>query len=441
MRIDQRFPFNGAVMPQAFYGSGFNLTDNWFLPQLVRSDIPDAGLYRWSLEHPVDILDPDDLPDPAIAPEPPDGDSRVTQNYAMFSSNREDPNAVAMRMRVYPPDYNMGAGTFQTYLGGAINVAGYGERLVIEKAGYHRVEDYWYGTSQMRKSCILINGENDRASSQVRGSIPKAILAPGYDYAEMRTDLEATSQYSSYVETGTNLTRRVLFIDDKLLILADTLDSTTGAQQFDWLLHGATGGNPAPDAYVQDNQARRAVWTKPSGVRLWHQMITDAQFNDEPLFETDYIELVDDEGVPEPYLRARTNGQNVQYLALVYPLPAGAADPVVTPLTLANGVAAKITGGVHDGEVVVALRTGPGRLDPQGEFGVSTDAQLCAYRIDAQGDAQMLAMIDGADADLVGTPLALDLGQTSTAARVMTEGIPVLYAAQGVRVGGTSATK
>jgi hypothetical protein len=170
-------------------------------------------------------------------------------------------------------------------------------------------------------------------------------------------------------------------------------------------------------------------------------MVTDAQFNDEPLFETDYIELIDDEGVAEPYLRARTNGQNVQYLALVYPLPAGAADPLVTPLTVANGVAAKITGGVHDGEIVVALRTGPGRLDPQREFGVSTDALLCAYRIDARGDAQMLAMVDGADADLVGTPLALDLGQTSTAARVVTEGVPVLYAAQGVRVGGALVTQ
>lgn len=436
MRIRQRYPHNGRVMPQAFYGGGYNNADG-FLHSLVRSDFPDAALYRWALEHPVSILDTDDLADPTIAPAPPATDSVVRQSYAVLSSDPADPEAVMMRLRVFPPEQVL-QWTFQTYLGGAFNIAGYGERLAIEKAGYGRVASYNLGISQQRKNCIMINGLNNVADHMVRGRFTRSLLTPAFQYAEMQTDLASTSSNSSYVQTQTDLTRRAIFIDRRLFLVADTLSSATGEHQFDWLLHGATGGNTDGDAFTKDNAARTAVWTRPSGVRLWTKMISPADFNDELLYETDYIDKNDSTGQPEPYLRARTTGAAVDYLALLYPLDAGAAAPVVTDLQITGGAAVAVTGGMHAGTLVIALRTGAGRLEPAGDFRASSDARICIYKLDATGTPEFLAVVDGTDAALAGSPLAFSLDHPAAAVQHMEAGAPALHVATEVGLAGAS---
>ncbi|MBW2457271.1 MAG: hypothetical protein JRI68_22375, partial [Deltaproteobacteria bacterium] len=131
MRLMQRYPFNGVMMPQGFYGGGYNSPDA-FLGSLIRADFPDAPLYRWALDQPVPMTDVEPA-DGSIQGVAPTEHSQVTRSYAVLSSDLSDPEAVMMRMRVFPPGYGCESGTFQTYQAGAFNIAGYGQRLAIEK--------------------------------------------------------------------------------------------------------------------------------------------------------------------------------------------------------------------------------------------------------------------------------------------------------------------
>ena len=426
MRLLQRYPFNSATMPQGFFEGGYNSPDS-FLGDLVRPEYDDAPQYLWSLYHP-NTLSGFNIADPSVQQAAIPFNSRVTRSYAVFSSDLGDPQAVMMRMRVFPPDYWCESGTFQTYLGGAFNICGYGQRLVIEKAGYHR-EDYQFGTSMQRKSVIMVDGQNDPSYMQVRGKFTRALLTPAVDYAEMQTDLDGTHAGSAYKQKGVNLTRRALFADKKIFLIADTLVSTTGSRQYDWLLQGCTGGG----TYSSDQATRKALWTKPGGERLLLKMVTPATFNTTTLTEADYIDKNDASGREEPYLRARTNGSTQHYLALLCPLDSGMAEPTITEIgTVAGAVVAKISGGPISGELVVALRTGAAPLVHNADFLADSDALITVYKLDAGGQVEYLAMIDGTTASLDGTAFAINLAGTGTASLLEEPGGPRLYVSTAV---------
>ncbi|RLB65349.1 MAG: hypothetical protein DRI90_02235 [Deltaproteobacteria bacterium] len=409
MRIMQRYPFNGVMMPQAYYAGGYNSPDA-FLGSLVRPDFPDAALYQWALEQPV-LMDDTPPADPSIVAAPPTEHSQVVRGYALLSSDLTDPQAVAMRMRVFPPGYSCESGTFQTYQGGAFNIAGYGQRLAIEKAGYHRIEDYHYGTSAQRKNTILIDGQNDPSYLQVRGVFSRSLLTGSLDYAELHTDLSASPESSAYVTQGVDLTRRVIFVDRRYFVIADSLASTTGSHDYDWLLHGATGGG----SFAQDEGAGSATWTKPGGERLLLQLLSSATLSSEQLIEPDFIDQDDDQGRPEPYIKATTQGAAAQFLAVLYPLDDGMGDPGIAPLSVTGAAAGEITGGASDGTVVVALRTGTSPLAHQGAYLCDTDGSLCLYKLDDQGEPETLLMVDGTSAALFGTTFSITLGSPGTA--------------------------
>ena len=426
MRLLQRYPFNSATMPQGFFEGGYNSPDT-FLGSLVRPEYDDASQYLWSLYHP-NTLGGFSIADPSVQQAAIPFNSHVTRSYAVFSSDLGDPEAVMMRMRVFPPGYWCESGTFQTYLGGAFNICGYGQRLVIEKAGYTR-EEYHFGTSMQRKSVVMIDGQNDPSYMQVRGAFRRALLTPAVDYAEMQTDLDGTHAGSAYKQKQVNLTRRTLFADKKVFLISDTLVSTTGSHQYDWLLQGCTGGG----TYTKDNSGRTALWTKPGGERLLLKMITPAEFNTTDLYEADYIDKNDATGREEPYLRARTNGSTVHYLALVCPLDAGTAEPTITEIgTVPGAVVAKISGGPISGDLVVALRTGAAPLVHNADFLADSDALITAYKLDAGGQVQYLAMVEGTTASLDGTAFAINLPEPGAAALLEEPGGPKLYVSTSV---------
>ena len=205
-RILQRYPFNGVLMPQGFFEGGYNSPDS-FLSRLVRPDFPDAALYRWAIEHPVEMTEVD-LYDPSIASAGPLDNTVVEHAYAVMSSDLSSPNAVTMRMRAFPPGPACQSGTFQTYLGGAFNIAAYGQRMAIERGGYHRVDDYDEGTSQRRKNTILIDEQNDPSFMQVRAWFRRYLTSGPFDYAELQTDLDSSHASSAYVAGDVDLTRR-----------------------------------------------------------------------------------------------------------------------------------------------------------------------------------------------------------------------------------------
>jgi hypothetical protein len=88
-----------------------------------------------------------------------------------------------------------------------------------------------------------------------------------------------------------------------------------------------------------------------------------------------------------------------------------------------------ITGGVHEGTVVVALRSGAAPLVPEGDFRVSTDAKICAYKLDAAGEAEFLAAVDATMAQLQGSNLAFDMARPGTGVQRMEDGSPTLHVA------------
>jgi hypothetical protein len=426
MRILQRYPFNGSLMPQGFFEGGYNGHDT-FLASLVRSDFPDAGLYRWALDHPLAMEDAEPA-DPAIAAVPPARSSHVSQSFAVLSSDLADPDAVTMRLRVYPPGYACESGTFQTYLAGAFNLAGYGERLAIEKGGYHRIEDYHYGTSAIRKSVVLVDGASDPSFLQVRGRFVSSLLGGVLDYAELETDRASSPDSSSYVSAGVDLTRRVMFVDRSYFVMLDTLSADGGSPSYDWLLHGATGGG----TFAQDEASSTARWIKPGGEQLLLRMLTDATWSTESLVETDFIDFDDDQGLDEPYVKLTTQGSESQYLAVLYPLDTGMSEPAIETLAVSGAAVGRISGGASSGTVVVAVPTTTVPLSHEGEYLCDTDARLCLYKLDAGGAPEYLLMVDGTSAQLFGETFSISLPSRGTALLRAGSGAPELVEAAAI---------
>jgi len=418
MRLWQRYPFNGVMMPQGYFEGGYNGPDT-FLGSLIRPDFPDAPLYRWALDQPVAMEDVTPADD-GIQGQAPADSSLVTRSYAVLSSDLSDPEAVMMRLRVFPPGYGCQSGTFQTYLAGAFNLAGYGQRLAIEKAGYHHIDDYHYGTSAIRKNVVLVDGQSDPSFQQIRGAFVRSLLAGDLDYAELHTDQGPSHESSAFVTHGVDQVRRVMFVDRRYFVIADSLASSTGSHDVDWLLHGATGGG----SFAQDAQARTALWTKPGGERLLLQLLSPATLSPDQLIEPDFIDQDDDQGLAEPYVKATVSGDTAQFLAVLYPLDDGMSEPTITPLSVSGAAAGQITGGASDGTVVVAMATGAGGLAHEGSYLCDSDAALCLYALDGQGEPEFLLMVDGTTASLFGTSFAITLGATGTALLRATSGGP-----------------
>ena len=64
---------------------------------------------------------------------------------------------------------------------------------------------------------------------------------------------------------------------------------------------------------------------------------------------------------------------------------------------------------------MVAVRTGSAPLAPAGSFLASTDAKVCIYKLDDQGDVVYLAMIEGTSASVDGSSLSISAAATTTA--------------------------
>ena len=450
MRLLTRFPHNSTHIHFATDAGSYWSADT-FLGELVRSGFDDAGLYRWALEYPNDLLSQTELADETIQAQAPASDSCVTSSYAVLSSDLEDPDAVMMLMRVLTPDAVCGSGSYLGYWNGHFNINGYGERLAIDKEGYKMDldgdedvdnDDYLLCTSQKRRNTVTVEETNDANYKQPRGEFTWKLLAPPpVDYVQMETDLNETPTSSAYYTNSVELTRRVFFIEETFFIIVDTLESGAGSKTYDWLLHGATGGNTAEGHFVQDNNNLKATWEKTSGVSFLCQMIgsSTVTFNATELNELDFIEceapVTQEDGIEEPYIRARTSGTKVHYLVVLYPLDDEAPAPTITEITtVTDGKILKISGGPLGGDVVVAVNTGTGSLSHNNDFLADTNALITLYKLDAQEDSEYLVIVDGTSAELYGTSFDIDLGSTGTSAQVLEGAQYVDYNA--VQVGG-----
>ncbi len=109
------------------------------------------------------------------------------------------------------------------------------------------------------------------------------------------------------------------------------------------------------------------------------------------------------------------------------------AEPTITEIgTVAGAVVAKISGGPISGDLVVALRTGAAPLVHNADFLADSDALITVYKLDAGGQVEYLAMVEGTTASLDGTAFAINLPEPGTAALLEEPGGPRLYMSTAV---------
>jgi hypothetical protein len=386
MAILSRFPFNGCLAPQGLFEGGYS--ERWDMGYLVRPEFTDAGLYKWSQLSP-DSVRWDDLlwADKSIRPAAPVLPSRVEQSWAVLASSQTDPDAVMLYMATTPEDVTHIGGTYINYRP-YFTISAYGERVALEKAGY-RQGVYYYMTSLKRKNTIMIDNENNYNYQQPNAEFYGALISPRMDGLRLRTTTAASQASCSFKKYTVTLERQVFFPDKKYYIFGDRLTSGSGSHTYTWLLHGATGG--AGGAFVADDANNRAVWTKPSGVRLIARFAGDVALTDS--VEIDYIDST--AGIPEPFIKANRTGTNVNFLTVLYPANHGQADPVITPLTVAGAQAVTVLDGGDSSLVCAAMRDSFGTSASVTIAQMVVNADLALYREDKSGRLTYYSLTGG----------------------------------------------
>lgn len=381
LEIIGRSPRNAERQPdfsvETSLGRAFMLYD---IGRLINRDFPDAGLYLWAKLNPTPLTTSlDYLIDDSTAAEPPPPSGLMTTNNVVFCSDFTDPQAVFVRSGVLKSLVVHSSGTGIQYLAGDLILEAYGERLAIELAGYG--EENWDRLSI--QNVVELDDHNDYSASQVRGAFEGGHQNSHLDYARMKTDLSITPAQSSFKANNVNQTRHIFFLEKKLVILADQMRSGTGSHDYDFVLHGATGG--AAGAFTKDINNDFARWTKPSGVKLLVQFGSDVSLDPSNLTAHDYIEDHD-----EPYISARLHGSDVDFLTALYPLAAAAQAPSITRFNGSGYDALEIEG--EDGHFI-AISNRTGQL--VNYAGLETDGAVLIVKLDGLNQVAWYGLISG----------------------------------------------
>ncbi len=387
-----RYPFNGRRMPVTFDEPGEINLPRWNYAWLVTDKFKNAGLHRWHIETPtpIDIGYENYLIDKSIPAKPPAKSSYVKQSWAVLANNLADTDAVMLRIQFIKSDitkhrlyYSIG------YRGTHFNICGYGERLAIEKGGYGQGDNSFLN-SKARKNTILIDGENNEPYAQPRGRFLNHMLTQSLDYMAYRTINESVQNDCSFKKHDVTLYRHIFFPDKKFYIFADRLISSS-SHDYDWLLHGATGGNNAADAFVIDSNS--VVWTKPTGVKLAAHFLADAAISSDTA--TDFIEEHNSQYICEPYIKARRNGSIVYYCNVLYPVNHGMSAPVVKKVDNALAHGGFITDGSDSSTICIAMQKDFSNLQTLSFGSMSANGALVLYKETKDGTLSYFSLIRG----------------------------------------------
>jgi hypothetical protein len=375
---------------------------SYTLPLLINESFQYAPEYRWAKENPT-VIDSslDYMMDSSIGLEPPPVNSIVSDNYATFSGDLTDPDTIFMRMKILATEVPHGGGSALRYFGGGFNIIGFGERLAIDlTSGYGNV-DWGELVRASRQNVILIDGMDDPNYLQVRGSMEDAFLSDHLDYACMRTDLAMTPEESSFKIADVNQARHVFFPDKRFFVVVDEMRSGSGSHDYDFVLHGTTGGNSQPWAFRKELSYDRVTWTKTSGVRLLTQFVSDVELDAADLRAVDYFENPEEPFFEEPYIKARMSGTDVDFVTVLYPLANLESEPRMNVLNWPGYDAVKIP--TETGTVVVIKNRSGGEV----EFvGVRTDGEIALVKLDQIDRFEYFALIGGRTLSYLGDDLA-----------------------------------
>ncbi len=243
-----------------------------------------------------------------------------------------------------------------------------GEMLALD-AGYINFTNHNRVNRGFNHNVILVDGEGPPNSVVDGESIDggnDAFLEEFFtsafgDYAEVS---------ASYADV--DVRRRVMFTDSEYFVIADELrDDQTHTYQF--RLHGHGGGNGGGTYAREGNLAR---WTQTSAELLAYT-VASAQLTlseDEAVHSFDFLE--------EPthtVLQAEQNGDNAEFLTVLYPRSLDQGEPAVAEVATEGGQALQVSisagqdiAWVRDAAAIEVIFEGPaGNTHSDGVFGLA----------------------------------------------------------------------
>ncbi|MGH7789878.1 MAG: heparinase II/III domain-containing protein [Candidatus Binatia bacterium] len=220
---------------------------------------------------------------------------------------------------------------------GAFLLHAFGERLALDP-GYLTFAQRGLVSKPEDHNLILVDGagplnylagslawlQNPLAGPPVDGH---ATLSQPLDGAAVDA-VRVSTRYGQPAARAARITRDFVFADDRYLFIADAVDGPDETpRRYTWLLHGNGGGSSGGSFAATAHGAR---WERPGAV-LETAFAVDAGTPQVDSVEATH-EGEDRARLTHTTWRASVTGTALRSVQLVYPLPAGAAAPIVADL-------------------------------------------------------------------------------------------------------------
>jgi hypothetical protein len=352
---------------------------------VLPSFLPETSAYYWRWSHAPRLYETDghvDLGadaivtyDDSVVPAPPSWSP--TQFYAeggtaTFRSGWDDQAVMVLALGEHDTASEFGrdrAGAARAPQShehadpGAFLLHAFGERLALDP-GYLSFTTHGLVNQPQHHNTVLVDGQGPGdyllASFNWLAHPDQAPPAEGQSTLNATVDgagLDAATVRSSY--RGADLDRRLLFLDDRYLVVADQIGLTDGgAAAFTWMLHGNGGGTSGG---VFEPLASGGRWTI-GGARLDSAIgvSTDSGSTDVVLDTADFTHERDNqEAVTHTALEATVTGTVSEAVQLLYPSRVGEPPPTLASVALDHAAATTLVDAAGDRRVVAARSGDP----------------------------------------------------------------------------------
>ena len=244
----------------------------------------------------------------------------------------------------------------------------YGEYLGLD-AGYIS----WGNRSSVNKalnhSLILVDGQGPSTPTSSASSNEDSYLKNYYDIGGLQFCTDSTFYQN------TSIRRDVLFVDKELFVIRDRVDASA-THTYNWRLHG-NGGETSGGAFeLNDNIGK---WERENA-SLYAGVDAEISLSFSTTPDThsfSYLEIL-----THSTLDAECTAEDIDFLSILHPIPAGAAEPVIESLDFSNGSAFKLGNGVAASNSTGQIFTVPESQTGFPSFTALADFLYCGFAYD-----------------------------------------------------------
>ena len=215
----------------------------------------------------------------------------------------------------------------------------YGEMLCLD-AGYISWSQRGAVNKARNHSLILVDGLGPPTSTSIAAGDADAYLKNFYNIGSLQFCDDSTYY------RNVSMKRSVLFVDSSFFLIRDRI-AGSAVHTYDWRLHGNGGGTSGGSFSLSSNGA---AWSR-TGATL-HAVVTAADVISDAARIITWSATIDTHSfaynqiLTHQTLNAQVMGRNVDFLAAVYPVPAGVAPPALERLLCSDEIALKVGSGV-----------------------------------------------------------------------------------------------